>query len=144
MKALWHHLAMAVDDIERAKSFYCDTLGFELDWEREHYSGEAMANVVGLADAAAHVVMLKGYGTRIELFRYHNPKGRVLPSIRQCDFGLTHFALAVQDLSTLYADLAAQGVLFNCPPQNLRPGVRATYMKDPEGNTIELVEYEES
>ena len=141
MKAVWHHLAMAVENMDLAKSFYCDTLGFDVDWEREHYTSEALANVVGLDNVAAHVVMLKGYGTRLELFHYHCPKGLALPVGRQCDYGLTHFALAVQGLSALYADLTARGVRFNCPPRNLRPGVWATYLRDPEDNTIELVEY---
>jgi len=144
MKATWHHTAMAVQDMERAKRFYCDLLGFEIDWERPHYSGEPFANVVGMPDAAAHVVMLKGYGTRLELFTYHRPAGQVSDPKRQCDFGLTHFAFSVQGIHDLYERLSAAGVEFNCPPQNLRPGVWATYLKDPEGVTIELVQYEAS
>ena len=142
MEATWHHTAMAVQDMDRAKRFYCDLLGFEIDWERPHYSGEPFANVVGMPDAAAHVVMLKGYGTRLELFTYHRPAGQVGDPKRQCDFGLTHFALSVQGIHDLYERLSAAGVEFNCPPQNLRPGVWATYLKDPEGVTIELVQYE--
>ena len=59
-----------------------------------------------------------------------------------CDFGLTHFALSVKGIQKIYERLLGEGIRFNCPPQNLRPGVWATYMKDPEGVTIELVEYE--
>ena len=144
MEATWHHTAMAVQDMDRAKRFYCDLLGFEIDWERPNYSGEPFANVVGMPDAAAHVAMLKGYGARLELFTYHQPAGRVREAKRQCDFGLTHFALTVKGIHELYERLSAAGVQFNCPPQNLRPGVWATYLKDPEGVTIELVQYEAS
>ena len=135
-------MAIAVENIERSKSFYCHELGFEIDWERPNYYNVAMARVVGLDQADAHVVMLKGYDTRIELFHYHHPQGKVLPPLRQCDFGLTHFAFSVQKIQALYDQLSARGVSFNCPPQNLRSGVWATYMHDPDGNTIELVEYE--
>ena len=144
MEATWHHTAMAVQDMDRAKRFYCDLLGFEIDWERPNYSGEPFANVVGMPDAAAHVAMLKGYGARLELFTYHQPAGRVREAKRQCDFGLTHFALTVKGIHELYERLSAAGVQFNCPPQNLRPGVWATYLKDPEGVTIEMVQYEAS
>ena len=144
MEATWHHTAMAVQDMDRAKRFYCDLLGFEIDWERPNYSGEPFANVVGMPDAAAHVAMLKGYGARLELFTYHQPAGRVREAKRQCDFGLTHFALTVKGIHDLYGRLSTAGVEFNCPPQNLRPGVWATYLKDPEGVTIELVQYDES
>ena len=142
MEATWHHAAIAVQDMDQALRFYRDLLGFEVDWERENYSGEGFATVVGLQKAGAHVVMLKGYGGRVELFKYLNPEGVACGPKRQCDFGLTHFALTVKNLRELYETLSAQGVQFNCPPQNLRPGVWATYMKDFEGVTIELVEYQ--
>ena len=143
MEATWHHTAMAVRDMERATKFYCELLGFEIDWERSNYGGEPFAKVVGLPNAAAHVVMLKGYGTRLELFTYHSPQGLESEPKRQCDSGLTHFALTVKGIQYIYERLSRAGVQFNCPPQNLRPGVQATYMKDPEGVTIELVQYDE-
>jgi catechol 2,3-dioxygenase-like lactoylglutathione lyase family enzyme len=142
MEATWHHVAISVKDMDKALYFYRDLLGFEVDWEREHYTGEAMAKVVGLGGADARVVMLKGYGARVELFKYNTPAGQETAAKRQCDFGLIHFALTVKKIHDIYERLSKAGVRFNCPPQNLRPGVWATYMKDPEGVTIELVEYE--
>jgi catechol 2,3-dioxygenase-like lactoylglutathione lyase family enzyme len=138
----WHHVAISVKDLDRALKFYCDLLDFEVDWDRDHYGGEQMSRVVGLTGADAHVVMLKGYGTRLELFKYYSPAGGESGPKCQCDFGLTHFALSVKEIQPLYECLLEAGVQFNCPPQNLRPGVWVTYMKDPEGVTIELVEYE--
>lgn len=142
MDANWHHVAISVRDIDRETGFYRDLLGFEVEWDRDHYKGEMLSNVVGMTHADAHVVMLQGYGTRIELFHYYNPAGEEAGPKRQCDFGLTHFTLSVKNINTLYERLSKAGVRFNCPPQNLRPGVWATYMKDPEGVTIELVAYE--
>ena len=142
MEASWHHVAISVKDLDRALWFYRDQLGFEVDWDRDHYTGEALSKVVRLPDADAHVVMLKGYGTRLELFKYYTPPGKEGEERRQCDFGITHFALTVKKLHEIYERLTKAGVQFNCPPQSPRPGVWATYMKDPEGVTIELVEYE--
>jgi glyoxylase I family protein len=79
----------------------------------------------------------------VELFRYYSPTGRGRRPNRQCDFGLTHFALCVKNIHQIYERLLKAGVQFNCPPQKLRPGVCATYRKDPEGVTIELIEYQE-
>ena len=129
--------------MDRAKTFYCDLLGFKIDWERPEYGGEPFANVVGMDGAKAHVVMLKGYGARLELFTYHTPEGAESEPKQQCDFGLTHFAFTVKGIHDIYQRLSEAGVQFNCPPQNLRPGVWATYMKDPEGVTIELVQYDD-
>lgn len=142
MEAIWHHVAISVRNFEKMRAFYCDQLGFEVDWERDHYSGESMSKVVGLPNADARVLMLKGYGTRLELFKYYTPNGEECAPKRQCDFGITHFALSVKNLQTIYDRLSKVGVQFNCPPQNLRAGVWATYMKDPEGSTIELVQYD--
>lgn len=142
MEVRWHHVALAVENMDQIVHFYRDLLGFEVDWEKPHYSGDGMARVVGLEGAEARVVMLKGHGSRIELFQYKKPLGAKHTLRRQCDFGLTHLALEVKQIHEIYSRLIDAGVSFNCPPQNLRPGVWATYMKDPEGNTVELVQYE--
>jgi len=142
MDAVWHHLAISVRDLEQALRFYRDMLGFEVDWDMDHRYGEAMSKVVGMPHADSHIIMLKGYGTKLELFKYYSPAGEVSGPKRQCDFGITHFALSVKNIHEIYDRLSKAGVEFNCPPQDLRPGVCATYMKDPEGVTIELVEYE--
>lgn len=142
MAATWHHVAISVKDMERALQFYCDILGFAVDWDMDHRGGEVMDRVVQLPNADARMVMLKGYGTRIELFKYYHPLGEDYGTKRQCDSGVTHFALSVKDIHGIYEQLIQAGVLFNCPPQNLRPGVWATYFQDPEGVTLELVEYE--
>lgn len=142
MEIRLHHVAMAVENMDRILPFYQDLLGFEIEWEKPQYTGEGMAQVVGLKRAKARVVMLKGHGARMELFQYLHPKGRRMGARRQCDFGLTHLALEVKGIHALYARLLEDGVPFNCPPQNLRSGVWATYMQDPEGNTVELVQYD--
>ncbi len=141
MELAWHHVAISVKDMQKALWFYRDLLGFEVDWERPRYSGKAMSMVVGLPEPEARVVMLTGYGTRIELFKYNTPAGEACGPKRQCDFGLTHFAFSVRGIHQIYEHLLGAGVKFNAPPQNLRSGVWATYMKDPEGVTIELIEY---
>ncbi len=141
MDATWHHVALSVRDMAAALKFYRDLLGFEVDWDMDHRGGEIMSRVVDLPDPDVHMVMLKGYGTRIELFKYHSPCGEPAGPMRQCDFGLTHFALSVRKIHDIYERLQKSGVRFNSEPQNLRPGVWAAYLQDPEGVTIELVEY---
>ena len=142
MDATVHHVAISVADMDQALRFYRDLLGFELDWDMDHRGGEALAKVVGMPGADTRIVMLKGYGLRLELFRYYTPQGKRQEPQRQCDYGLTHLALQVSNIQKIYERLVKAGVRFNCPPQNPRPGVWATYMKDPEGVTVELVEYE--
>lgn len=137
-----HHIAISVEDLECEVHFYTHVLGFEVDWDMDNRGNEALSKVVGLSGANPHIIMLKGYGLRLELFKYHYPKGRNTGPKRQCDFGLTHFAFSVKNINEIYKKLVKEGIEFNCPPQELRPGVQVTYMKDPEGVVIELVEYQ--
>lgn len=139
--ASWHHVAITVSDMAGMIAFLTEKLGFVIDWDHKHRSGPMMDAVVGLKDADAHVVMLKGYGVQVELFHYHHPQGRDMVG-RQCDFGINHFCLDVKGIHDVYHELCNEGVEFNCPPQNLRDGVWATYLKGPEGLTIELIQYD--
>ena len=142
MDATLHHVAISVADMNQALRFYRDLLGFDVDWDMDHRGGQALAKIVGMPGADTRIVMLKGYGLHLELFKYYTPEGKKCEPRRQCDFGLTHFALQVRNIQKIYDRLLKAGVRFNCPPQNVRPGVWATYLNDPEGVTVELVEYE--
>ncbi len=141
-KSMFHHVALSVRDLDRALSFYRDLLGFEVDWDMDHRGGGPLSRVVGLDKADAHVIMLQGHGMRLELFSYYHPQGQDQGFKRPCDFGITHFALAVRDVDDMYQRLVKAGVKFNCEPQVLRPGVKAAYLRDFEGVTIELIQYD--
>lgn len=122
MQAQWHHVGISVADLERALHFYRDLLGFEVVWDHPQRGGPEMAKVVGLEDVKAHMVMLKGYGTHIELFDYLSPKGKAVGSGRQCDYGLIHFALTVTGLQELYDRLVAEGWSSTARPRCCVPG----------------------
>ncbi len=141
MRIDFHHVAVAVSDMDRSVRFYRDLLDFRVAWDMDDRQGEALSRVVGLPGARTRMVMLEGHGGRVELFQYHHPLGMDAGRRRMCDFGITHFALSVRGIQDLYERLAAAGVQFNCPPLVLRPGVTATYMKGPDGETVELIEY---
>ncbi|MBU2054987.1 MAG: VOC family protein [Proteobacteria bacterium] len=79
MDATWHHVAISVREMEPAVRFYRDLLGFTVDWDMDHRGGEGFSAVVDMPSAAAHMVMLKGYGMRIELFHYYQPQGADAP-----------------------------------------------------------------
>lgn len=138
----FHHTAMSVTDLDRSIHFYCELLGMKLDWRIDHKKSEALEKVVGLRNVDVSYAMLSGWGGRIELFQYHSPEGKPYPPDKPvCEKGITHFAFQVEDIDALHERLLAQGVRFNTPPQVIRPGVKATYFHDPDGITLELVQY---
>ena len=122
MEATWHHVAISVRDMDKALRFYRDLLGFDVDWERDHYTGEAMARVVGLGGADARVVMLKGYGARVELFKYYTPAGEDGGPKRQCDFGLTHLALTVKKIHDSMIAFPGPVFISTARPRTCGPG----------------------
>ncbi|HEX2655483.1 MAG TPA: VOC family protein [Xanthobacteraceae bacterium] len=54
--------------------------------------------------------------------------------------GLDHFGFAVTDVDAVAAELKAKGAEFTMEPTTLRPGVRACFIRGPEGVSIEVVD----
>jgi catechol 2,3-dioxygenase-like lactoylglutathione lyase family enzyme len=139
---LFHHTAISVTDLDRSIHFYRDVLGMTLEWRIDHRKNEALEKVLALKNVDVSYAMLSGWGGRVEIFQYHSPEGQPFPPDKPvCDRGITHFGFQVEDIDGLYEKLLGQGVRFNTSPQVIRPGVKATYFHDPDGMTLELVQY---
>ena len=55
-----HHIAIGVPDIEAGLKFYCEALGFELDWRSEILPDHELASAaVGIEGFHAKMAMLK-------------------------------------------------------------------------------------
>lgn len=138
----YHHTAISVTDLERSIRFYCDLLGMKMEWRIDHKKGETYEKIVGLSNVDVSFAMLSGWGGRIEIFQFHSPLGAPYPPDKPVsDKGITHLAFQVEEIGPLHEKLASNGVRFNAPPLAVRPGVRAAYFRDPDGITIEIVEY---
>jgi catechol 2,3-dioxygenase-like lactoylglutathione lyase family enzyme len=139
---LFHHTAISVTDLDRSIHFYRDLLGMTLEWRIDHRKNEALEKVLALKNVDVSYAMLSGWGGRVEIFQYHSPQGQPFPPDKPvCDRGITHFGFQVEDIDGLYEKLLGEGVRFNTSPQVIRPGVKATYFHDPDGMTLELVQY---
>jgi glyoxylase I family protein len=134
-----HHIAIGVPDIEAGLAFYCDILGFDLDWRSDISAvNEKAGAAVGLPGFEAKMAMLKGSNLCLELWQYSNPEPRDLRS-DPSDLGYPHMALAVEDIEAEYVRLAAAGMTFVGPPVDFGTQ-KAIYGRDPFGNIIELLE----
>ena len=135
-----HHVAVATLDIDRLLAFYRDLLGWEAvtDWGWP-VGTEAADLITALPGSAARSVMLRHGNAYLELFEYSEPEpGPGDPHRRVCDPGITHLCLDVTEVDAEYERLSAAGMTFHCPPQDVAPGVRTTYGRDPDGNVVEL------
>jgi len=137
-----HHPALAVPDMQKALDFYCGVMGFEVCMQADIPSGVApMDEAFGIDDAGCKVRMVKKGNSCIELFEFNQSESgeSQRPVHRE---GITHFAVASDDIDTDYAALQSAGVEFNAPLFGAAPS-RFAYGRDPFGNVIELLEHEE-
>lgn len=132
-----HHVGLTVADLERAVEFYRDVLGLDV-LDRFTVAGEAFAAGVGVEGATGSFVHLDADGARIELIEY-DPEGeaRIAPNVNQP--GVTHVGLVVSDLDGVYESLPADVETLS-EPRTTESGTRILFVRDPEGNLVELLE----
>jgi len=121
-----HHVAIIASDYVRSRRFYTEVLGLQV--VHEHYRAERQSYKLDLQLPD---------GTQVELFSFPSPPPR--PSYPEAR-GLRHLALRVDDMDASLAALAAHGV--TAEPVRIDPftGARFTFIADPDGLPIELVE----
>ena len=128
------HVGLNVADLTAAESWYCAAFGLERELS------------VRIDAVDLDIVMLKNrqFGHRVELLhrpgsgpglRAANPAEAVLTE------GFGHIAFDVTDLDATHQALLGRGAREVMPPQpSPEAGVRMSFLADPEGNLIELVE----
>ena len=144
-----HHAGVGVRDpemMEKMLHFYCDLLGLEVHGEVEYPEGEFLDSFVNVESANLKVIHLTCPGVDdwweggVELCYYASPEPEAWQGgTRQCDGGVVHLALVVENLMEMYERLVKEGVNFNTAPLNLGAHI-IVYMRDPDGNTVELME----
>jgi len=140
------HAGITVFDLDRSLEFYCGKLGMELLWRRLYEEPE-INEIVGVHDATGFdIAMLRvpGSDLEVELLEYKGCE-RSNGSARPCDPGTGHFAVFVDDIDSLHADLASRGVTFRSDgPVKMSAGAnrggKSLYALDPDGYVVELHE----
>lgn len=146
------HVNLVVADLDRMAEFYRSVLGLTIT-KRVTISGPWIDRTVGLSGVRAEVVYLDlPAGPRVELIRYLTP-----PAARPAGLGdsntpgLRHLAFRVGDIDAAVGALRAAGVEVSGDVQTVPDsqvtyagGVRKRliYFHDPEGNLLELCQYQ--
>jgi catechol 2,3-dioxygenase-like lactoylglutathione lyase family enzyme len=132
-----HHFGITVTDLDLAVEFYRDT--FDLGTpERFSVSGEAFADGVGVDGATGRFAHFVCDGARIELVEY-DPEGPDATGAAVNQPGAKHLGLAVDDVDAFYADLDPSVETLS-EPRTTESGTRILFVRDPEGNLIEVLE----
>jgi catechol 2,3-dioxygenase-like lactoylglutathione lyase family enzyme len=139
------HAGFVVSDLDRAIGFWCRALGLEVLWRLED-DGPELRRQVGFPDARIRIAHLgvPGCEQKIELLEYVAPPvhGSAVP---RNHVGAAHVCFVVDDVQAEYRRLRAAGVdSFVSEPVRFLDGpdagALAVYLRDPDGNTIELAQ----
>ncbi|WP_369198582.1 VOC family protein [Streptomyces djakartensis] len=127
------HIGLSVGDLQRTSAFYCQAF-------RLRTTGPRL-----LADGHTQVAMLTGTsGLALELTQTPGSQPREHGTVADAARAQSwfHWALRVEDLDQILSTIQTLGGRIVTTPAvaQTRPGVRFSYIQDPEGNLIELTE----
>ncbi|MFC4437964.1 MULTISPECIES: VOC family protein [Natrialbaceae] len=132
-----HHVGITVSDLEKTLPFYRDTLGLSVV-DRFEVGGDAFADAVDVDGASARFAHLEADGIRLELVAY-DPGAPARPTPDIDEPGAIHVGLAVADLETVYEELPDEVPTLS-EPRTTESGTSICFLRDPEGNLVELLE----
>ncbi len=132
-----HHIGITVRDLDRAVEFYTSVFDCSV-LATFGVAGEAFETGVDIDAASAQFAHLDVGSVRLELVAYE-PTGEDSETPKLNDQGATHLGLEVQDLERFYAELPADVETLS-PPQTTETGTNILFVRDPEGNLIEVLE----
>ncbi|WP_142858253.1 VOC family protein [Salinigranum halophilum] len=132
-----HHVGVTVANLDRVVDFYREVLGLDV-LARFSVDGEAFATGVGVDGASAEFAHLDAGGARIELVSY-DPEGDNCDEQVVNQPGAVHVGLSTADLDAFYESLPDH-VETQSPPQRTASGTKICFLRDPEGNLVEVLE----
>ena len=119
------HIGIRVSDLDRAMEFY-RVLGFDFEYQSEN-------------DAV--VIINNGRGIEINLiYNVNDTNGgkNILMDVGVKYAGYTHIALGVDSIKRTIDVLGANDIQITQGPVTMREGTVAVFVRDPDGNVLEL------
>lgn len=132
------HVSFTVGDLDRSVAFY-RRFGFE-PLKQYRSAGADADEGTATTNADMDIVWLRlpTETVMLELIRYLNyPAERAAINSR---VGAAHLCFAVDDVAGAYDELSSTGVEFLSRPHEDAAGTRWVYFRDPDGNTVELIQ----
>lgn len=132
----FHHVAVIATEFERIVAWYCGNFGFSVTKEWTVPDMLPGTRMCYLRKGDMHLEVIGG-GTKVG---HHLVAPGPLEDYQIT--GFRHFAFAVDSVDAAMAELANNGVEPFFPPMDFAAiGIRAALVRDPEGNTVELVQW---
>jgi glyoxylase I family protein len=135
------HTGIVVSDIKKAKVFYCDYLGLEIQKDFSE-SGAYIDTLTQTENTDLHMIKCTTPdGGMVELLEFKNPKSNPRNKSLNTDLGANHLAFTVKNLDETVAFLKEKNVQFQseiCTSPDLY--AKVVFCRDPDGTLVELVE----
>jgi catechol 2,3-dioxygenase-like lactoylglutathione lyase family enzyme len=132
------HMSFTVSDLDETNAFF-GKLGFE-PVKRYVSAGPEADEGTETPDANIDISWLahpQG-GPKLELLRYQNqPTGR---AAHNSQVGAAHLCIRIEDVNSEYERLSGEEVTFVSAPHEDEFGVVWVYLRDPDGNVVELLQ----
>lgn len=129
------HIGINTRDLDAALHFYKDILGMEISMQIVPPEDLAPEAPLYAFRGKPFMTQLKAKGgVVIEIFS--PAEGREEITINRNNFGMTHFCLDVTDMAEALRILKEENVTIESEPG---PGGGAAWIRDPDGNLIELM-----
>lgn len=142
------HVGITVADLERAKKFYGEILGLTFKGQMV-MQGEATDRLFAMVGCSVQVAYFNGSNRigmpPVELLYFENKE--VKPCVSEWDrIAISEICFDVKRIDQVYEMLLKKGVEFLSEPQYFDLTAqgfgrsKAVYMRDSEGNVLELIE----
>jgi len=124
------HVVLYVRDVERARAFYRDVLGFvhEGDVAMEHLGIKVMHRLLFGRSLIKLIVPVQ------------DPGAPPAPGGIQGGTGYRYFTMTVHNLDEVLSAVKAAGQNIVRPGTEVRPGVVIGMVEDPDGNLLEFIQ----
>lgn len=127
------HIGLSVANLDAQRAFYSAALGLTQVEEEFAMAEAGIRTVILRADSGLKIELIERGGS--------TPQEFADPFDGAGTQGYFHWALNVDDLDASFADLLTVGASeVLAPAAAVREGARFAYVKDPEGNLIELIQ----
>ena len=138
------HIGLNVSDMEQNIVFYRDILGLAIISDKE-MEGRFLDTVQGKEDMRYRIVKFESpEGFMIELLEDLNHKMSPQPELTLQDVGLRHFAYEVEDVDAAYETVSKAGFkTISRPETSEDKSMRLFFVRDPENNLVELMQFKE-
>lgn len=136
------HVGLCVGDLEQSRRFYCDGLGF-VEGDRHRFGDELSKPLEVEAPVELVSQFVRKGSFSIELLGFGSPRAAGAPAASRATLGLTHLSLVVDDLDAAVAGAVAAGgtaLPDTAATVGDPPVVRLTFVADPDGVRIELMQ----